>query len=76
MGKGDIKTRRGKIHKGTYGNTRPRKKNKTTFVAEKPKVAAKKEITKEATTKKAVAKKTTTKKAATKKTTAKKSEKK
>ncbi len=26
MGKGDIRTRRGKIHRGTYGKTRPRKK--------------------------------------------------
>ncbi len=30
MGKGDIKTRRGKINRGTYGKTRPhpKKKNK------------------------------------------------
>jgi len=28
MGKGDRKTRRGKIWRGTYGNTRPRKKKK------------------------------------------------
>ncbi len=27
MGKGDKKTRRGKIFKGTYGVSRPRKKN-------------------------------------------------
>ncbi|MGA2260671.1 MAG: 30S ribosomal protein THX [Acidobacteriota bacterium] len=26
MGKGDIRTRRGKINRGTYGKTRPRKK--------------------------------------------------
>lgn len=26
MGKGDIKTRRGKIVNGSYGNTRPKKK--------------------------------------------------
>ena len=26
MGKGDIKTRRGKLFSGSYGNTRPRKK--------------------------------------------------
>jgi ribosomal small subunit protein bTHX len=25
MGKGDIKTRRGKLHAGTYGKTRPKK---------------------------------------------------
>jgi ribosomal small subunit protein bTHX len=32
MGKGDPRTKRGKIHKGTYGNTRRRKvvKKKTT----------------------------------------------
>ncbi|MFA8434189.1 MAG: 30S ribosomal protein THX [Marinifilaceae bacterium] len=28
MGKGDMKTRRGKISKGTYGARRPRKKKK------------------------------------------------
>ncbi len=28
MGKGDIRTRRGKIFAGTYGKTRPRKKDK------------------------------------------------
>lgn len=26
MGKGDIRTRRGKIYRGTFGKTRPRKK--------------------------------------------------
>jgi 30S ribosomal protein S31 len=26
MGKGDIRTRRGKIYRGTYGKTSPRKK--------------------------------------------------
>lgn len=26
MGKGDIRTKRGKIHRGTYGKSRPRKK--------------------------------------------------
>ncbi|MBI2313239.1 MAG: 30S ribosomal protein THX [Betaproteobacteria bacterium] len=26
MGKGDGRTRRGKIYRGSYGNTRPRKK--------------------------------------------------
>lgn len=30
MGKGDIRTRRGKIWRGTYGNSRPRKKKKNT----------------------------------------------
>jgi 30S ribosomal protein S31 len=28
MGKGDRRTRRGKIWRGTYGNTRPKKKKK------------------------------------------------
>jgi len=41
MGKGDKKTRRGKIVKGSYGNLRPRKKvNKiTTDLKSKPKKA-------------------------------------
>lgn len=30
MGRGDQKTRKGKISKGTFGNTRPRKSNKKT----------------------------------------------
>ncbi|SNT36603.1 SSU ribosomal protein S31P [Ekhidna lutea] len=47
MGKGDKKTRRGKISKGTYGVTRPRSANKKT--AEQP-------------TKKSTAKKSTKKK--------------
>lgn len=28
MGKGDRKTRRGKIYRGTFGKTRPKKKKK------------------------------------------------
>lgn len=28
MGKGDIRSKRGKIYRGTYGNTRRRKKEK------------------------------------------------
>jgi 30S ribosomal protein S31 len=32
MGKGDRKTRRGKIWRGSYGKTRPRKKNKAKLV--------------------------------------------
>jgi 30S ribosomal protein S31 len=46
MGKGDKKTKRGKIHIGSFGNKRPRKKaaTKTTTTAKKaaPKKAAKK----------------------------------
>ncbi len=30
MGKGDKKTKRGKIFRGSYGKTRPRKKTKNT----------------------------------------------
>ncbi len=33
MGKGDRKTRRGKIWRGSYGKTRPRKKKKTAVPA-------------------------------------------
>ncbi|MCX7953040.1 MAG: 30S ribosomal protein THX [Deltaproteobacteria bacterium] len=33
MGKGDRRTRRGKIFAGTYGNSRPRKKKKQKEVA-------------------------------------------
>lgn len=71
MGKGDKKSRKGKIVMGSYGVSRPRDKKPTTPVAgakkvkaekaEAPKkVAAKKEAApkKEAATKKAAAKKT------------------
>lgn len=37
MGKGDKKTRRGKIIKGSYGKLRPRKKNKDKAAQEKEK---------------------------------------
>lgn len=44
MGKGDQKTRRGKITAGSYGKNRPRKSAKTTVApavkAEKPKKVA------------------------------------
>lgn len=36
MGKGDKKTRRGKITAGSYGKSRPKKTSKKTVVAEKP----------------------------------------
>ncbi len=44
MGKGDQRSRRGKIHVGTFGRLRPRKKNTAAAVAAKaaPKKAAKK----------------------------------
>ena len=70
MGKGDQKSRKGKISSGSYGVTR-KKKKAVTFVA-KPspkKVSAKKEA---AATEKVTAKKATTKKATAKKATAKK----
>jgi len=35
MGKGDKKTRRGKITAGTYGKLRPRKSNKTVIKPKK-----------------------------------------
>jgi len=71
MGKGDMKTKRGKIVRGSYGKSRPRKKTglKTTVAA------VKKEEKTEAPKKKAVkakTKKTETKKAETKKPRAKK----
>lgn len=33
MGKGDLKTRRGKLFRGTYGKTRPRNTNKPSMAA-------------------------------------------
>ncbi len=43
MGKGDRKTRRGKIYRGSYGNTRPKSRGKDTKVEEpKPKKETKK----------------------------------
>jgi 30S ribosomal protein S31 len=35
MGKGDIRTKRGKIFRGTYGNTRLRKKKRAQHAARK-----------------------------------------
>ena len=57
MGKGDIKTTKGKRTRGSYGNTRKRKKT-VKIVEAKPK--------KKAAPKKATAKKPTAKKAAPK----------
>lgn len=57
MGKGDIKTTKGKRTRGSYGNTRKRKKT-VKIIAAKPK--------KKAAPKKAVAKKPAAKKAAPK----------
>lgn len=60
MGKGDIKTRRGKIANKSYGSRRPKKGRKVVVVAKKAKKV-------KAPAKKAAAKKTTAKKAAKKK---------
>jgi len=58
MGKGDIKTTKGKRTRGTYGNTRKRKKI-VKIVAAKPKkkAAPKKVVAKKTAAKKPVAKK-------------------
>ncbi len=37
MGKGDQKTRRGKLYRGTYGKTRPHRKKKKTQAQAQPK---------------------------------------
>ena len=58
MGKGDRKTKRGKIRMGSFGKLRPRKKAKITFVAKK---VEKKQLEETVTKKKTSAKKTTKK---------------
>lgn len=73
MGKGDKKTKKGKISNGSYGVTRKRKESVKVVVKPKPKkeTAAKKEAPAEKPTpaakKAAPAKKTTAKKPAAKK---------
>ncbi len=54
MGRGDMKTKKGKRTAGSYGNTRPRKKTKTTVkkAAPKAKVAKAKAPAKKAAKKK------------------------
>lgn len=64
MGRGDIKTKKGKRFSGSYGKVRVRKEEVEQFVA-KPKTE--KVEVKAAPKKKAVAKKTTAKKSTTKK---------
>ena len=72
MGKGDIKSKRGKINRGTSGVKRQKKKS-VIIIPDKPKAAPKKKaVAKKTTAKKTTTKKTTTKKKAAKKTTAKK----
>ena len=78
MGKGDRKTKKGKIRIGSYGKLRPRKKAMNTFIPKKVEKAKEQEETKKKvavkkiTKKKVAAKKTTKKKVAAKKTTKKK----
>ncbi len=64
MGKGDMKTAKGKRVRGSHGNARPRKTS-TSSVSAAPKAG---KATTKAADKKTAAKKTATKKAATKKT--------
>ena len=72
MGKGDIKSKRGKINRGTSGVKRQKKKS-VIIIPDKPKAAPKKKAAaKKTTAKKTTTKKTTTKKKVAKKTTAKK----
>jgi ribosomal small subunit protein bTHX len=81
MGKGDIKSKKGKINKGSYGNSRQKKKKNLSIeqievlkvAAERRKKAAKKVVAeKKPAAKKAAAKKPAAKKAAAKKPAAKK----
>ncbi len=74
MGKGDIKSKRGKIARGSYGVRRKRKASVAPYVAPVKKAANKPKEQADAETpaKKPAAKKATAKKAASKKTTAKK----
>ena len=51
MGKGDIKTTKGKRTRGSYGNTRKRKKTVKIVAAKPKKKAAKKPAAKKATPK-------------------------
>ena len=53
MGRGDKKSRKGKIFKGSYGVVRPRKTDVAIIIPTKKKAAAEKEsVTKKKTTKK------------------------
>lgn len=56
MGKGDQKTRRGKIQVGSFGVVRPRKKAKSTTAVSPVKDATAKSSAKKASVKKATAK--------------------
>ena len=69
MGKGDRRSRRGKIWSGSFGNSRPKKKNTAegipTEIAEKPE-KVKKPVAKDSAEKKPAAKKPVAKKPAAK----------
>lgn len=71
MGRGDKRSRKGKIFKGSFGNSRPQKAKKTTGTAEvtttATKVAKPKKATAETTEKKATKKAPAKKAAAPKK---------
>jgi len=71
MGKGDRKTKKGKIRLGSYGKVRPRKKSNNII----SKIAVEKITTKLATPKKATESKVVKKTSAKKKVTAKKAKK-
>jgi 30S ribosomal protein S31 len=64
MGKGDQKSKRGKISRGTSGVRRQKKKISTVAVVDKPKAAPKKAVASKTEAKKPATKKTTTKKKA------------
>ena len=79
MGRGDRKSRKGKIFRGSFGVSRPRKTNAAIIIPTKKKeivketAAKKKDTVKKKVAKKTTAKKTTeTKKKVVKKTTTKK----
>lgn len=50
MGKGDRRSRKGKIWRGSYGNARPRKGNKVTTAEDKKAETTEAETTKEKAT--------------------------
>jgi len=72
MGKGDIKSRKGKIARGSYGNTRKKRKAPAVVIPVTKPEKAKKAAAEAVEEKPKAAKKPTTKAAATKKPAAKK----
>lgn len=62
MGRGDKRSRKGKIFKGSYGNSRPHKVKKAADAAAAPKKAKAEKPAKKAAVKKAPAKKAAAKK--------------